>query len=62
MIKKLKLILFIVFFIYQTSALSKTTDAIDFQLDDYHLKRLTELGLDGDDGDSDDPYDLVSYK
>jgi len=42
--------------------LSKTTDAIDFQLDDYHLKRLKELGLDGDDSDSDDPYDLVSYK
>ena len=30
MIKKLKLILFIVFFIYQTSALSKTTDENDF--------------------------------
>ena len=41
--------------------LSKTTEAIDFQLDDYHLKRLNELGLD-DDKDSDDPYDLVSYK
>ena len=41
--------------------LSKTTEAIDFQLDDYHLKRLNELGLD-DNKDSDDPYDLVSYK
>ena len=41
--------------------LSKTTDAIDFQLDKYHLKKLKELGL-GDDGDSDNPYDLVSYK
>ena len=41
--------------------LSKTTEAINFQLDDYHLKRLNELGLD-DDKDSDDPYDLVSYK
>ena len=30
MIKKLKLILFIVFFIYQTSAFSKTTDENDF--------------------------------
>ena len=30
MIKKLKLILFIVFFIYQTSAFSKTTDKNDF--------------------------------
>ena len=42
--------------------LSKTTDAINFQLDDYHLKRLKEIGLDGDDKESDDPYDLVSYK
>ena len=42
--------------------LSKTTDAINFQLDDYHLKRLNEIGLDGDDKNSDDPYDLVSYK
>ena len=30
MIKKLKLILFIVFFIYQTSSYSKTTDKKDF--------------------------------
>ena len=30
MIKKLKLILFIVFYIYQTSAFSKTTDNNDF--------------------------------
>ena len=41
--------------------LSKTTDAIDFQLDKYHLKRLKELGL-SDEGDSDNPYDLDSYK
>ena len=42
---------------------TKTTDAINFQLDDYHLKRLKELGLDGDDNvDDDDPYNLVSYK
>jgi len=41
--------------------LSKTTDTINFQLDKYHLKRLKELGL-GDEGDSDNPYDLVSYK
>ena len=32
------------------------------QLDEYHLKRLKEIGLDGDEDDSDDPYDLVSYK
>lgn len=43
--------------------LYKTTDAIDFQLDDYHLQRLNELGLDGDkEDDGDDPYNLVSYK
>jgi len=43
--------------------LYKTSDAIDFQLDDYHLQRLKELGLDGDKEDEgDDPYNLVSYK
>ena len=42
--------------------LSKTTEAINFELDDYHLKRLKELGLDGDENNSDDPYDLVSFK
>ena len=42
--------------------LSKTTEAINFQLDDYHLQRLKELGLDGDKKDDDDPYNLVSYK
>ena len=43
--------------------LNNTSNAIDFQLDDYHLQRLKELGLDGDkDKDDDDPYNLVSYK
>ena len=33
------------------------------QLDDYHLQRLSELGLDGENSiDDDDPYNLVSYK
>ena len=42
---------------------TKTTDAINFQLDDYHLQRLKELGLDGPNPtDDDDPYNLVSYK
>jgi len=42
---------------------TKTTDAINFQLDDYHLQRLKELGLDGNNTtDDNDPYGLVSYK
>lgn len=40
----------------------KTTPKIDFELDDYHMQRLKELGLDGKDEDDDDPYGLVSYK
>ena len=44
-------------------SVSKTTDAVDMQLDDYHLKRLRELGLDGENPiDDDDPYNLVSYR
>ena len=42
--------------------LNKTTEAINFELDDYHMQRLKELGLDGDKKDEDDPYNLVSYK
>ncbi len=42
--------------------LNKTTEAINFELDDYHMQRLKELGLDGDKEDEDDPYNLVSYK
>ena len=42
--------------------MTKTTDAVDMQLDDYHLQRLRELGLDGENPtDDDDPYNLVSY-
>ena len=44
-------------------SVTKTTDAVDMQLDDYHLQRLSELGLDGENSiDDDDPYNLVSYK
>tara|TARA_R110000796_G_scaffold102701_1_gene211707 strand:+ start:4874 stop:5521 length:648 start_codon:yes stop_codon:yes gene_type:complete len=44
-------------------SVSKTTDAVDMQLDDYHLQRLKELGLDGENPtDNDDPYNLVSYR
>ena len=42
--------------------LNNTTEAINFELDDYHMQRLKELGLDGDKKDEDDPYNLVSYK
>ncbi len=43
-------------------SVTKTTDAVDLQLDDYHLQRLRELGLDGENPvDDDDPYNLVSY-
>jgi len=41
--------------------LSKTTDAVNFQLNDYHLKMLDELGL-YDPKVNDDPYALVSRK
>jgi len=44
-------------------SVSKTTDAVDMQLDDYHLQRLKELGLDGENPIyDDDPYNLVSYR
>ena len=42
--------------------LNNTTDAINFELDEYHMQRLKELGLDGNKKDDDDPYNLVSYK
>ena len=42
-------------------SISKTTDAVDFQLDDYHKKRLNELGS-YDKKVDDDPYSLVSRK
>ena len=38
-------------------SVSKTTDAVNFEVDDYHLKRLRELGLDKDeDPDGVDQY------
>jgi hypothetical protein len=44
-------------------SVSKTTNAVDMELDDYHLQRLRELGLDGENPtDKDDPYNLVSYR
>ena len=42
--------------------LNNTTEAINFELDDYHMQRLKELGLDGNKKDDDNPYNLVSYK
>ena len=39
----------------------KTTEAIDFKLDDFHMKQLDELGL-RDKRVEDDPYSLVSRK
>jgi transposase len=42
-------------------SLSNTTDAVDLELDDYHLQRLKELGLyDSVENKDDDPYSLVS--
>ena len=44
-------------------SVTKTTTAVDMQLDDYHLQRLKDLGLDGENPiDDDDPYNLVSYR
>lgn len=40
----------------------KTTDAIKWDLDDYHLQRLKELGLGEDDKEEDDPNEFVSRK
>ena len=42
-------------------SVTKTTDNIDFQLDDYHKKKLREIDR-HDPKVSDDPYDLVSRK
>jgi hypothetical protein len=45
-----------------TRTLFKTTETIDFQLDDYQKKRLEEIGLlDKPEKNNDDPYSLVSY-
>ena len=42
-------------------SLSNTTEAVDLELDDYHLQRLKELGLyDSLENEDDDPYSLVS--
>ena len=44
-------------------SVSITTNSVDMELDDYHLQRLRELGLDGENPtDKDDPYNLVSYR
>ena len=43
------------------SVVYKTTEASDFQLDDYHKKKLDELN-DWDNKVEDDPYSLVSRK
>ena len=43
------------------SVIYKTTEASDFQLDDYHKKKLEELG-EWDSKVEDDPYSLVSRK
>ena len=38
-------------------SISKTTDAVNFEIDEYHLKRLKELGLDNsEDEDNVDQY------
>lgn len=41
--------------------ISKTTEAVNWELDDYHMKRLKDIGLYKEDED-DDPYSLVSRK
>ena len=43
------------------STVYNTTDASDFQLDDYHKKKLDELG-EWEDKVDEDPYSLVSRK
>jgi hypothetical protein len=40
---------------------NKRSEAFNMELDDYHRKRLDELGL-FEDKVEDDPYDLVSRK
>jgi len=43
--------------IESSKPLNNTTDATDFEIDDYHKKRLQELGLmDEDPNDSPDQY------
>ncbi len=44
-----------------TAEIKKTTDAINWELDDYHLQRLKELGL-YDEDNSNDPNSLVSRR
>jgi len=41
--------------------MSKTTENVNFELDEYHIRRLRELGLYEDKTD-DDPYSLVSRR
>jgi hypothetical protein len=42
-------------------SVNSTTDAVNLELDDYHLQRLKELGLyDSPKDENDDPYSLVS--
>jgi len=41
--------------------MSKTTENVNFELDEYHVRRLRELGLYEDKTD-DDPYSLVSRR
>ena len=43
------------------SVVYNTTDASDFQLDDYHKRKLNELD-NWDEKVDDDPYSLVSRK
>lgn len=42
--------------IESSKPISSTTDAVDFEIDDYHKKRLQELGLMDEDDDSPDKY------
>jgi hypothetical protein len=42
---------------------NSVTIASDFQMDDYHIQRLKDIGMWGEDNDEDDsPYSLVSRK
>ena len=38
----------------------KTTEAVNFEVDDYHLKRLKELGLDTQEDDPDNVDQYIS--
>jgi hypothetical protein len=42
--------------------LKETTPAKDWELDEYHIKRLREIGLIDKEVDSNNPYSLVSGK